>query len=231
MRVILPSLLALACKVIASPVEGISLFGGEEELLAQDTVDSVSSLEFVGPVTPGGPNVTLYGTAKDIYEQILVLNPSYHVFDFPEYAADFAADGITREDLDTSKNPMRDLFSPKREVATRASQYNCKIGSYVGNYETQCAEGTVYLQKLGNAWCGAKAKSCARVSCSHNCGMYLCSKLTKEKKVHCKSIAKDVWDIAGECGIEFGEEIFTVLRARGRKHFDSHNIELSSPSC
>lgn len=55
--------------------------------------------------------------------------------------------------------------------------------------------------------------------------------MTKEKKVHCKSIAKDVWDIAGECGIEFGEEIFTVLRARGRKHFDSHNIELSSPSC
>ncbi|KAI5860362.1 hypothetical protein GGS23DRAFT_581115 [Durotheca rogersii] len=231
MRFILPTLLMLASKVLATPVDprAVSPFGGEEELLAPNDVDTVASLEFIGPVTPGGPNVTLYGTAKGIYEQIIKLNPEYDVFAFPENAAEFAAEGLTREDIETSKNPARSLLA-SRDLDKRG-QYNCKIGKYVGNFNTQCVEGLLYLRRLGQSWCGAKARSCARVSCSHNCGMYLCSKLKKEKKVRCASIAKDISHIAGECGVRVGTSAFTVLRARGRKHFNSHNIELSSTRC
>ncbi|KAL5354085.1 hypothetical protein ACLOAV_000170 [Pseudogymnoascus australis] len=36
----------------------------------------------VGPITPGGPDITLVGTAKSTYEQILALNPDYNPLDF-----------------------------------------------------------------------------------------------------------------------------------------------------
>jgi hypothetical protein len=69
-------------------------------------------MEFVGPVTPGGPDITLSGSAKDIYEQIIELNPSYDVFDFPEYADALEFEGLNRENIETAnlttRNPSRD---------------------------------------------------------------------------------------------------------------------------
>lgn len=40
----------------------------------------------------------------------------------------------------------------------------------------QCAEGIDYLRAL-NGYCSAPAgpSGCARVSCSHNCGIHLCN--------------------------------------------------------
>jgi hypothetical protein len=40
----------------------------------------------------------------------------------------------------------------------------------------QCSEGLSYLSKL-NALCGAPRghAGCSRVSCSHNCGIFLCN--------------------------------------------------------
>lgn len=43
-------------------------------------------MHFIGPVTVGGPDVKLYGTAKEIYEQILEINPAYNP-DFPDDAS------------------------------------------------------------------------------------------------------------------------------------------------
>lgn len=73
-------------------------------------------MQFLGPITPGGPDVALSGTAKEIYEQILKLNPAYDVFDFPAYAEDLESQGITRENLD-SPNP--EVFSRNPAVAAR----------------------------------------------------------------------------------------------------------------
>lgn len=80
-------------------------------------------MEFVGPITPGGPDVTLSGSAKDIYDQIMELNPSYDVFDFPGYAEDLEAQGFTRENLDTpdliTRNPTlaaRDALAKRDNV-------------------------------------------------------------------------------------------------------------------
>lgn len=66
-------------------------------------------MEFVGPITPGSSDVTLYGTAEEIYGQIMQLNPSYNVWDFPEYSESLTADGFTTADLDItnmSANPQ-----------------------------------------------------------------------------------------------------------------------------
>ncbi|KAL2068613.1 hypothetical protein VTL71DRAFT_14950 [Oculimacula yallundae] len=68
-------------------------------MLRRNEVETISTLEFEGPITPGGPNVTLSGTAKTIYKQIIALNPSYHMFAFPANAAALAADGLTRENI------------------------------------------------------------------------------------------------------------------------------------
>lgn len=37
---------------------------------------------YIGPVTPGGDNVTLEGSIQEIFHQILKLNPSYKPEDF-----------------------------------------------------------------------------------------------------------------------------------------------------
>lgn len=80
-----------------------TILSGEEGILEGNAVEIIAPLEFYGPITPGGSDVKLLGTAKEIYEQILALNPSYDVFDFPSYAAGLEADGVTRENIeDTS---------------------------------------------------------------------------------------------------------------------------------
>jgi hypothetical protein len=78
-------------------------------MLEESAIDSIAVMEFVGPITPGGPDVTLRGSAKDIYEQILELNPSYDVFEFPSYAESLEAQGITKENID---NPLSISVNP-----------------------------------------------------------------------------------------------------------------------
>ncbi len=48
-------------------------------------------MTFEGPAFVGGPNVTLQGTAKDVYEQLRELNPNYDASEFPEYRERAAA--------------------------------------------------------------------------------------------------------------------------------------------
>jgi hypothetical protein len=54
-------------------------------------------MTFTGPLTVGGPNVTLTGTAESIWGQLLEKNPNYDPWAFPEYQSRMAAKGITRE--------------------------------------------------------------------------------------------------------------------------------------
>lgn len=43
----------------------------------KDELLPLSEMSFTGPVTVGGPNVTLHGDASSIYDQILALNPEF----------------------------------------------------------------------------------------------------------------------------------------------------------
>lgn len=78
-------------------------------------------MEFVGPVAPGGPDVTLYGTAKEVYEQILELNPSYDVWAFPEYAKGLKADGLTRENIDHAELSINSSVVGRDQLEKRDS--------------------------------------------------------------------------------------------------------------
>jgi hypothetical protein len=37
---------------------------------------------YIGPITPGGENVTLEGSAEEIHRHIKVLNPAFNPMDF-----------------------------------------------------------------------------------------------------------------------------------------------------
>ncbi|KAL2070202.1 hypothetical protein VTL71DRAFT_13228 [Oculimacula yallundae] len=128
--------LALSHNVFATPIEissteisttDTAIISGEEGLLDENVVETISALEFSGPVTPGGPDVQLSGTAKSIYEQIIALNSTYDVFDFPDSAASLQAGGITRETIDqvpgsdvstTAAVRTRDLLKRQDGVST-----------------------------------------------------------------------------------------------------------------
>ncbi|KAH8587773.1 hypothetical protein B0O99DRAFT_677837, partial [Bisporella sp. PMI_857] len=216
MKVTLLVLSMLACTIATSP-PNLSLRDTgelltEEEFLLSDDIDGIAPMEFTGPITPGGPEFTLFGTAEDILNQIHELNPSYDVWAFPEYAADLEAKGFTRDDLTSSENLARSQafnLTAYGGLEKRVEGVNCGIGQWVGQW-FQCINAMTNLINLGSAWCRAPAKKCARMGCSHSCGMWLCSKMEKEKKVHCGDIAHDINVIANECIDVFG-------RIRGQK--------------
>ncbi|RYP52640.1 hypothetical protein DL768_002290 [Monosporascus sp. mg162] len=148
--------------------------------------------------------VTFYGTAQSIYEQIKELDPE-------------AFANVTETSLDSLT---------ARALEERQGSFNCGWGNLVGNWVTQCSEGLNYLRNLGTRWCGVNAApACARVSCSHNCGMFLCNKLGHHLQVHCQDIATDIEDIAVNCQ----SQVFA--RTRGARDFASHFIGLSQVSC
>lgn len=101
---------------------GLQLFNEEELALEDEAVEGLAAMEFEGPITPGGPDVRLEGTAQQIYHQIMSLNPEYDVWNFPENVAEFEAQGLTKADLqigqdeivDTSPNPTFDSPSVLR---------------------------------------------------------------------------------------------------------------------
>jgi hypothetical protein len=98
----------------------ITVLSGEESILSRNAVGTISSMEFVGPITPGGPNVQLFGTSKAIYEQIMALNPAYNVFDFPSAAAKLEAEGFTRENIGDTDAPASAAVSATAALKARS---------------------------------------------------------------------------------------------------------------
>ncbi|KAF3936363.1 hypothetical protein ABW20_dc0100440 [Dactylellina cionopaga] len=160
--------------------------------LSDAVLKEAPAMVFVGPAVPGGPNVTITGTAEYIYGKLHEMNPKYDAWEFPEYQERMAQEGISRDSpLEARSNQL-----------TKRGRTQCSVsGDEVPNYITQCAEGVSYLSKL-NGWCKAPRghAGCARVSCSHNCGIFLCNDNDHEISVWCTNLAGDFHDLARECG-------------------------------
>ncbi|KAK2874967.1 hypothetical protein FQN49_001900 [Arthroderma sp. PD_2] len=45
---------------------------------------ATQKMTYMGPITPGGENVTLLGDAREIHAQIMKLNPKFNPMDFPD---------------------------------------------------------------------------------------------------------------------------------------------------
>ncbi|KAJ3529568.1 hypothetical protein NM208_g8765 [Fusarium decemcellulare] len=143
--------------------------------------------------------VTFNGTAESIYKEMKELKPEL----------------FTNEKVVASGE-----VGP---LAKRQSSINCNWGTRIGSWN-QCIEGSFYLERLGTARCGVNAGACARVSCSHNCGVFLCNKLDRHLWVHCGDIPRDMNAIATECRTVVGS-------LRGARDFASHFIGLSTNNC
>ncbi|KAL2880760.1 hypothetical protein SGCOL_003787 [Colletotrichum sp. CLE4] len=126
MRFTVAGLALLASAVIAATSDNGLEYRTAEEV--KDKLLPISEMTFTGPVTVGGPNVTLHGDASSIYEQILALNPSFNAEDFQE-----SEGGL--------------------EARQTTNNWNCNSGTYVEAYYSQCANAINRLINLGTNYC------------------------------------------------------------------------------
>ncbi|KAK3322652.1 hypothetical protein B0H66DRAFT_620377 [Apodospora peruviana] len=170
-----------------------------------DDILPMSDMTWTGPIFPGdATNTTLSGSAKSIYEQILAINPKY-----------------------AEENPVPDVEPPSGAQVEKRDGISCSYGGPV--FYPNCDEGRKYLKALGggSGWCGANARSCARVSCSWKCGMQLCNTSGGYVQVYCRDIANDIEAIINRCWFIMDGWNY----ANGRYTFGNHYTQLEWDSC
>ncbi|KFY46403.1 hypothetical protein V495_02494 [Pseudogymnoascus sp. VKM F-4514 (FW-929)] len=157
----------------------------------------------VGPITPGGPNVTLTGTAESIYNQILKLNPSY---DPEEHGGTRLPsrppiDPNTEPNTGTSLVPARVV---KRQLENRTPTSGCcrclgapYNGEIVGI--GAIVAGRDYLDGLGSAWCGTDSGGVSRISCSYNSAIYLVNSVRAATGASCVYLGSLVQRVLLSC--------------------------------
>ncbi|KAM6529120.1 hypothetical protein FALCPG4_010067 [Fusarium falciforme] len=161
LAILLPLVSGVAVNVLRSIPEGYDLSG---------------ELEVIGPLEKGGKNVTLKGTAETVIAQIKEANP------------DFKLDDI--ENIEP-KETKRDLVLEARAHATHHFCRAGKIG-YWGRGEAnrdQIAREIGYLRSIGSRTCGVNARSCVRISCSNNAGIWWCNDNNYQVGEKCNDLA------------------------------------------
>ncbi|KAJ3940776.1 hypothetical protein N0V92_013900, partial [Colletotrichum tropicale] len=239
--------------LVSAAPQGVSFVKASS--LSQRDIENAVPLTFIGQAFIDGPNVTLTGTAETIYHQLLEINPAYNEWDFPEYRERMGALGFTKESLldfqhapsaDASKLRKRQHVSQQPHPIASSRKSTCThvitiikttcnpVGEEVGNWGLQCNEGLGYLGRL-NGYCQAPAGrgGCARTSCSHGCGIFLCNDvsthclysskhlempgmLTMKQNpnpisVWCGNQVGDVYDIAAVCERERTSYVWSLL--------------------
>ncbi|KAK6225581.1 hypothetical protein QIS74_01628 [Colletotrichum tabaci] len=204
MRFAAAGLALWASVAVAIPSDKGYHYRSAEEM--KDELLPLSEMSFTGPVTIGGPNVTLHGDASSIYDQILALNPEFDASAFGGAA------------------------SVERGLEARQStgNWNCNNGVTVERYYSQCANAINRLFTLGTSYCSVAPSTCARVSCSNSCSIYLCNNQFSQVNVYCQDIAIDMGIIVSKCGSDNGNG---DTRARGSLHFTGHYTSLTQQAC
>ncbi|KAH8901145.1 hypothetical protein GQ53DRAFT_740248 [Thozetella sp. PMI_491] len=170
-------ILAAAVSVAALPAQ---------DAAATDLLTS-SPLKWTGQIHLDQAPVTLEGTAQEIYEKIISINPNY--------------DEELGLESSNATLAARDLGLEKRRAPT-SSDFTCGYGNYVG--ALPIGLGIQYLYKIGNADCVAPAGKpgaggCSRVSCSDNSGIWLCNDQSFETHIPCTLIADNAVEILIQC--------------------------------
>ncbi|GBF65816.1 hypothetical protein TMEN_8534 [Trichophyton mentagrophytes] len=129
-------------------------------ILASPTEESfiTSSMVYIGPVTPGGENVTLEGSIQEIFHQILKLNPSYKQEDFHDTPDSHAHQVGTNLEKRIPGDIICDPSGTKRA------------------WRKHIEEGVAYLKRAPQAsLCRVRNRACSRISCSWDSGIFLCN--------------------------------------------------------
>ncbi|KAH7117571.1 hypothetical protein B0J11DRAFT_509282 [Dendryphion nanum] len=185
------SLLFLLTAVSASPAAVSSV-----------TTDNLTPLKWIGPIVPGGKDVSLEGDIHEIRRQILERNPNYD------------------RDFNSSKNVERGMELDKRN---RVWPIQCNPGG------ASCSRFPIpgdidYLRNLqgGNARCVANARSCSRIACTDGAGIFLCNDRNDRIDPSCKYLADYAQSIYDTC--------FTGFLAKGQQ-FDTDNYNVIIKGC
>ncbi|KAI8155858.1 hypothetical protein K4K49_006295 [Colletotrichum sp. SAR 10_70] len=224
---VLTAILASSKAIASAAPEGVSFVKASS--LSQRDIDNAVPLTFIGQAFIDGPNVTLTGTAETIYHQLLEINPAYNEWDFPEYRERMGALGFTKESLlEFQHAPSADASKLRKRQHTTCNP----VGEEVGNWGLQCNEGLGYLGRL-NGYCQAPAGrgGCARTSCSHGCGIFLCNDNPNPISVWCGNQVGDVYDIAAVCERERTSYVWSLLGQIFRDGPPAWNTVVRAQTC
>ncbi|KAL2064157.1 hypothetical protein VTL71DRAFT_4651 [Oculimacula yallundae] len=118
----------------------------------------VGKMEWTGSATPGGPNVTLFGTVQEV---IADLDANYEGFNKEERLA--AVD-------------KRQIVAPRTAWwATCSMPAGLRPAPWQVVQRFPVLDGINYLKSLGGSSCGCDAHTCCRISCSWDAAIYLCN--------------------------------------------------------
>ncbi|GKT87517.1 secreted protein [Colletotrichum tofieldiae] len=220
MRVASAGLALWATAALAIPSEKGYNYRSAEEM--KDEMLPLSEMSFTGPITVGGPNVTLYGDASSIYEQILVLNPAFDAEKIESNVDENVNEASVERSLDTRQTtsltllpaPWHALAVGNDSLIVNKGNWNCNNGVPVERYYSQCANAINRLFTLGTSYCSVAPSTCARQF--------------SQVSVYCQDIAVDMGIIVGKCGSDNGNG---DTRARGTLHFTSHYTSLTQQAC
>ncbi|GKT56561.1 secreted protein [Colletotrichum tofieldiae] len=143
MRVASAGLALWATAALAIPSEKGYNYRSAEEM--KDEMLPLSEMSFTGPITVGGPNVTLYGDASSIYEQILVLNPAFDAEKIESNVDENVNEASVERSLDTRQTTQFSQVSVYcQDIAVDMGIIVGKCGSDNGNGDTR-ARGTLHF--------------------------------------------------------------------------------------
>ncbi|MCJ1469154.1 hypothetical protein MMC07_007787 [Pseudocyphellaria aurata] len=123
----------------------------------------LAPMTYVGPITPGGQNHTINGTAEEVHSKIIELNPSFNPHDWhvPERNGRllFGSRGGALNALERRK---------------KAGPPLCDVFNYCNTRRIQ--RGIDYLNDLpGGCRVGWGSDKCSLISCSDNAGISICN--------------------------------------------------------
>ncbi|KFX85987.1 hypothetical protein O988_09823 [Pseudogymnoascus sp. VKM F-3808] len=192
MKISTPLLLSLAGAVIQTQASPLSV--ADNNFLASIDLPNLEEVDMIsiGPVTPGGPDVTLTGTAKSIYEQILVLNPSYN-------PADFGGEPLKPEPTLAEK-----ALSQLEGRTWTGGCCRCTGAPYnVEAYDQATLDGINYLLALGTRQCGTGSGGVLRAACSYNSAIWMVSRTQTATYSPCNALGVAANSIYRSCYLDY----------------------------
>ncbi|KAK6515793.1 hypothetical protein TWF281_004383 [Arthrobotrys megalospora] len=166
---------------------------------------------WIGTPTPGGQEVRLEGTAQEIFEQIKAINPNWE------------APAPTKVTRDETPSVVKRYFKGRP---------TCDLvsGGWARNVPLH-EEVIPYLERLGTTQCGARARTCSRVSCTQDSAVELCNDRTTEVRMDCGRIGAAAREIMVDCRKNGGPAWLTWI-VKGQ-WFDTtgYNVVVRGASC
>lgn len=144
----------VASKDVESPIPGYGVFVPSWEISA----------------TPGGPKIILNGTAQEVHDQLLELNPNFD--------EDFGLHEPITEGSDTSDDAAG---LTKRNIFPGNAGYNC-FGRWGFVFTDTLWDGIDYLRRVGGQPSnGPGPGNCGRVSCSYRTAIHWCNDVCEKR--------------------------------------------------